>query len=181
MSINSAHISGYCGKYIFHSVCKNGVAVAKFSLAVRGLYGHLDWIPITCFGIVANNVRKYWIQGASLFLFGRIKNEMWTNKEGVRMRKFSIYAAYVEFAINGKGGKDINLSIMNGVDNDVELYENMEEVTEEEEKTSSNKALATAEMVRGKSMTATFGEVAMKKARRKPIQVKAKAEVIPDE
>ena len=81
----------------------NDVAIARFSLAVNRKFkrdgeADADFFNCTAFGKQAEFVEKYFKQGARMLLTGRVQNDNYTNKDGVKVYSVQILAEEIEFA-----------------------------------------------------------------------------------
>jgi single-strand DNA-binding protein len=159
MSINSVHLSGHLGKSISHSITKNKLSVAKFTLATKNKFNHVEWIQITTFGAVANNCVKLFQKGAKVFLEGKVKNESWVNKDGIPVRRFSIQASFVEFSGNGIANTEIDDTLI-------------EDETPQEEFPETSQKILKAEEVRKRKETNNAKKTPVKKTPVKKTPVK---------
>lgn len=78
----------------------DGKAVAEFGLAVNEGYGDkksVSFFNITAFGKTAENVSKFCGRGSSVCVIGKLKQDRWDDKEGIKRSAVKIYANNVEF------------------------------------------------------------------------------------
>ena len=88
---------------IRYSQGEKQMAVARFSLAVNRRFSRqgdtdTDFFNCTAFGKQAEFVEKYFKQGSSMLLTGRVQNDNYTNKNGERVYSVQIMADEIEFA-----------------------------------------------------------------------------------
>ncbi len=81
----------------------NQTAVARFSLAVdrrwkREGEADADFFNCTVFGKQADFVEKYLRQGIKIVVSGRIQNNNYTNKDGVKVYSVQILVDEIDFA-----------------------------------------------------------------------------------
>ena len=77
-------------------------AVASFSIAVeRRVKAEggpaADFFDCTAWGKTAEFIGKYWKKGMKAAVTGRLENELWTNKEGVKRTSTKIIVEEIEF------------------------------------------------------------------------------------
>ena len=85
---------------------EKSMAISRFTLAVdrRGGKGDTaaDFIRVVCFDKKAEFAEKYLSQGQRVLVTGSIKTGSYTNKDGIKIPTFEIYANDVEFADSKK-------------------------------------------------------------------------------
>ncbi|OHD15975.1 MAG: hypothetical protein A2086_11130 [Spirochaetes bacterium GWD1_27_9] len=97
---------------------KDGVALCKFDLAVNNstkvgdkLIQDVVYIGINVWNKVAESCAKYLKKGALIRARGRLKQNSWQDKEGVKRTKISLEASGVDFlstpSNNKNGGEKV--------------------------------------------------------------------------
>ena len=96
------------------------MAVAKFTVAVnrpvsRGTQQEnqptADFIEVVAFGKTAEVIEKYFTKGKWIGVQGRIQNNNYTNKDGVKIYTYQIIADRIEFVgskTDGQAGEAYN-------------------------------------------------------------------------
>ena len=79
------------------------MSIAKFSLAVDRKYKRdgeptADFFNCTAFGKTAEFIEKYVGKGTKLLVTGRLQNDSYTNKDGVKVTRTEIVVNDAEFA-----------------------------------------------------------------------------------
>ena len=98
----------YAGRLTKEVDCKttaNGITVAKFDVASNRVYVKGDkktesvcFLPVTCFGKVAESCSKYLSKGSGVFIEGYMELQRWTdNATGEKRQKISFIAGNVQF------------------------------------------------------------------------------------
>lgn len=91
---------------------QGGTAYCRISIAIDRRYGEqktTDWIPVTCFGKLAETVANYLDKGRLVAVEGRLEVSAY-EKEGERRTSFQIVADNVRFldraleSTDGPGG-----------------------------------------------------------------------------
>lgn len=82
-------------------------AIANFTLAVNRRFKRegdpeADFIPVTCFGKVAEIVEKYFRKGMKADIEGRIQTGSYQNKDGKTVYTWGIIADGIEFGESKK-------------------------------------------------------------------------------
>jgi single-strand DNA-binding protein len=72
-------------------------ARANFTLAVDGYNDTTSYIPITCFGKLAENVAEYTDKGHLVAVEGRISSGKYTNDQGETVYTLDVIATNVKF------------------------------------------------------------------------------------
>lgn len=79
----------------------NGSAVTNFTLALDNWKGNgetdTDFIPVTCFGKIAENTAQYCSKGSLVGIDGRIHSHSYTNKEGKNVTYVNVTADNLRF------------------------------------------------------------------------------------
>lgn len=87
---------------------ESNVAIGKFTLAINR-YGSkevtADFIPITCFGKVAENCEKHIRKGSLVAASGEIHSNTYVNKEGKKVYTYEFIANRIEFLSNSEKEK----------------------------------------------------------------------------
>ena len=100
--MNSVIISGRLTRDPELRFTQNGIAVAKFTLAVpddfKNAQGEreVNFIDITAWRQTAEFITNHSAKGLRLAVQGRLKQEKWTDKEGQNRSKVAITAEKVE-------------------------------------------------------------------------------------
>lgn len=103
--INSVSITGRLTKDVELRFSPNGVAVARFTLAVTRFYDreNSDFIQIICFKKTAESVANHMRKGSLVGVTGRIQTSSW-EKDGQRHYKTEVVADQIVF-LEPKGSK----------------------------------------------------------------------------
>ena len=88
---------------IRYSQGANPTAIARFSLAVDRRYKResgptADFFNCTAFGKQAEFVERYLKQGTKILLTGRMENNDYTNRDGVKVHSYQVTVESMEFA-----------------------------------------------------------------------------------
>ena len=88
---------------IRYSQGANPTAIARFSLAVDRRYKResgptADFFNCTAFGKQAEFVERYLKQGTKILLTGRMENNHYTNRDGVKVHSYQVTVESMEFA-----------------------------------------------------------------------------------
>ncbi|MGN7284314.1 single-stranded DNA-binding protein [Shouchella rhizosphaerae] len=96
--INSVSITGRLTKDVELRFSPNGVAVARFTLAVTRFYDreNSDFIQIICFKKTAESVANHMRKGSLVGVTGRIQTSSW-EKDGQRHYKTEVVADQIVF------------------------------------------------------------------------------------
>ena len=87
------------------------MAVARFTVAVdrpprgdsQGDQPTADFIDVTAFGKTAEIIEKFFAKGKWIGVQGRIQNNNYTNKDGVKIYGYQVVADRIEFIGNKDG------------------------------------------------------------------------------
>lgn len=109
-SLNKVMLIGNAGKDADLRYTANGLAQARFSLAVnnrrRGQSGewedNTEWFNIVLFGDTAERVSQYITKGKPLYVEGRIQTRTWDDQEGQKRTSVEVIANAVQLL----GGRD---------------------------------------------------------------------------
>jgi single-strand DNA-binding protein len=93
---NTQHI-GRLVKAPRFTISNGDKARANFTLAVDGYNDTTSYIPITCFGKLAENVAEYTDKGHLVAIEGRISSGKYTNDQGETVYTLDIIATNVKF------------------------------------------------------------------------------------
>jgi single-strand DNA-binding protein len=92
-----------------------GTAIANFRIAVNGNYksnGELvkktTWVPIVCFGRLAEICGKYLEKGKQVFISGEFSVRSWDDQDGNKRYMTEINARDVQFLGGSRGGASNN-------------------------------------------------------------------------
>ena len=88
---------------IRYSQGANPTAIARFSLAADRRYKRengptADFFNCTAFGKQAEFVERYLKQGTKILLSGRMENNDYTNRDGVKIHSYQVVTESIEFA-----------------------------------------------------------------------------------
>ena len=81
-----------------YSQGEKSTAIANVGIAVnrKGKKDEVDFFDITAFGSTAEFLEKYTKKGTKILVKGRLQNDTYTNKDGVKVSKVKIIAEDVE-------------------------------------------------------------------------------------
>lgn len=110
MNVNKAIIVGRLGKDPEVKHLESGQTVTKFSLAVSETWSGKDgkkqetteWINVSVFGKVAENVGQYLKKGMEAYVEGKIQTRKWEDKEGKTQHSTEILARVVQWTFPPK-------------------------------------------------------------------------------
>lgn len=113
-SVNRAILVGNLGTDVEIRYTQSGKAVANFSLATSETRvdaagtkeSHTTWHKITVWGKQAELCKEYLSKGRSVYVEGRIQNDSYTDKEGIKRFSTSIQSNNVVFLGSAKGNSD---------------------------------------------------------------------------
>lgn len=96
--MNSITVIGNLGQHPEIKFFENGNSVAKFTIADRQKKKDLPpiWWLIECWGKSAEFAANYCAKGDKVAVAGSIKQDQWTNKEGVEVTKLVLTANNIE-------------------------------------------------------------------------------------
>ena len=95
--MNSIHIIGRLTKAPRFTVTTTDKARVNFTLAVDGANGTPDYVPVTCFGKLAENVAEYTDKGHLVAVEGRIASGKYTNDQGETVYTLDVLGNRVTF------------------------------------------------------------------------------------
>lgn len=100
--MNSVFLIGNLTKdpEVAYKVGDDPLAVGRFTVAVNDGYGdrqRTDFIPVVCFGKIAENCERYLSKGSKVAISGRIQTGSYENKEGRKVYTTDVIANNVEF------------------------------------------------------------------------------------
>ena len=109
-SLNKVMLIGNAGKDADLRYTANGLAQARFSIAVnnrrRGQSGEwedqTEWFNIVIFGDMAERVSQYITKGKPVFVEGRIQTRTWDDQEGQKRTSIDVIASGIQLL----GGRD---------------------------------------------------------------------------
>ena len=113
-SFNKVFLMGNLTRDLEIRYTPGGVAVTTIGLAVNQKFGKGDdakeealFVDVTVFGKTAENCTAYLSKGSPIFVEGRMKLDMWNDKEtGAKRSKISVTALSVQFLSSGKGKQE---------------------------------------------------------------------------
>ena len=87
---------------------QSGVSVTRFKVAVDAYSKDgekkADFIPCTAWRGTADFIAKYFTKGQEILVFGAMKNNDYTDKEGVKHYGFDLLVSQAEFCGSKAGG-----------------------------------------------------------------------------
>ena len=95
--MNSTHLVGRLTKAPILTVTSSDKARVSFTLAVDGYNNTTDFLRVTCFGKLAENVAEYTDKGHLVSVEGRISSGKYTNDAGETVYTLDVIAARVGF------------------------------------------------------------------------------------
>ena len=95
--MNSIHLIGRLTKAPRFTITSTDKARVNFTLAIDGTNGTPDYVPVTCFGKLAENVAEYTDKGHLVAVEGRISSGKYTNDAGETVYTLDVIAARVGF------------------------------------------------------------------------------------
>lgn len=109
VSINKVMLGGNLTKDPEVRFLSNEQAVAKFDLAINRRFKDKDGNPreevtfVSCeaWGRTAELVGQYLVKGRSCFVEGRLKLDLWDDKDGQKRQKMKVVADSVQFLDSG--------------------------------------------------------------------------------
>ena len=99
MNYNKIIVAGHLGADPESKVTPNGKNVCSFNLAVgfgSGDYKGTAWIPVTCWGKLAETCSQYLGKGSNVLVEGHIRQDNWETGQGKRSR-LVVWAEQVRF------------------------------------------------------------------------------------
>jgi len=99
MALNSICLVGNLTKDPELKETPNGKSVLNFTVAVdeRGSKEHTNFIPVTCWGKLAELVAEYQTKGNKVAVTGRLYQDSWENEEGEKRSAIKVIAENVDF------------------------------------------------------------------------------------
>lgn len=82
---------------------QEGMAIARFTLAVDRIKEGTDFPSCNAFGKTAEFVEKYFKKGMKVALEGRLQTGSYTNKDNVKVYTTDVIAEHVEFCEKKEG------------------------------------------------------------------------------
>ena len=95
--MNSIHLIGRLTKAPRLTITSTDKTRVNFTLAVDGTNGTPDYIPVTCFSKLAENVAEYTDKGHLVAVEGRISSGKYVNDAGETVYLLDVIANRVEF------------------------------------------------------------------------------------
>ena len=95
--MNSIHLIGRLTKTPRLTVTSTDKTRVNFTLAVDGTNGTPDYVPVTCFSKLAENVAEYTDKGHLVAVEGRISSGKYVNDTGETVYTLDVIANRVEF------------------------------------------------------------------------------------
>ena len=95
--MNSIHIIGRLTKAPRFTITSTDKTRVNFTLAVDGTNGTPDYVPVTCFSKLAENVAEYSDKGHQVAVEGRISSGKYTNEAGETVYTLDIIAHRITF------------------------------------------------------------------------------------
>ena len=112
MALNSVCLVGNLTRDPELKETPNGKPVLNFTVAVneRGNKEHTNFIPVTCWGKLAELVAEYQTKGNKVVVEGRLHQDNWETEEGEKRSAVKVVAENVDFLTPKKdkdeGGKE---------------------------------------------------------------------------
>ena len=95
--MNSIHLIGRLTKAPRLTITSTDTTRVNFTLAVDGANGTPDYVPVTCFGKLAENVAEYTDKGHLVAVEGRISSGKYVNDAGETIYTLDILGNRVTF------------------------------------------------------------------------------------
>ena len=95
--MNSIHLIGRLTKAPRLTVTSTDKTRVNFTLAIEGTNGTPDYVPVTVFGKLAENVAEYTDKGHLVAVEGRISSGEYTNDQGETVYTLDILGNRVTF------------------------------------------------------------------------------------
>lgn len=114
---------GYLGRDPEVRYCRQGTAVAQFSVATTErwkdksgeLQEHTEWFAVKAFGRRAEIAGEYLHKGSRVYIEGRMRTESWDDKQIKHYRNL-VYVDKIEFLDSGGNGKGHREPTASGAD-----------------------------------------------------------------
>lgn len=111
--LNLVIIAGNVGRDPEVKYTQSGGAIAKFSVAVSetwkgqdgGQKERTEWVPVVCFGRLAEICEKYLAKGNLAFVVGKFRSREYEH-EGEKRKVVEIIADKIQFSGRKKGEED---------------------------------------------------------------------------
>lgn len=111
MSFNKIHICGYLGREPELRYTPSGTAVVNISVATTekrknregNLQEYTTWFRATAFGKTAELINQHFQKGSPIYLTGKLRQEQYTDREGVERYSLEVSVDGFEF-VGGKEG-----------------------------------------------------------------------------
>ena len=97
------HLIGRMTKAPRYTVTSNDKSRVNFTLAIDGTNGTPDYVPVTCFGKLADSVAEYTDKGHLVAVEGRIASGKYTNDTGETVYTLDVLGNRVTFLKAPKG------------------------------------------------------------------------------
>ena len=101
--MNTVHLIGRMTKAPRYTVTSNDKSRVNFTLAIDGTNGTPDYVPVTCFGKLADSVAEYTDKGHLVAVEGRIASGKYTNDTGETVYTLDVIGNRVTFLKAPKG------------------------------------------------------------------------------
>ena len=95
--MNSIHLIGRMTKAPRLTITSTDKTRVNFTLAVDGANGTPDYVPVTCFSKLAENVAEYTDKGHLVAVEGRISSGKYTNDAGETVYTLDVIATRITF------------------------------------------------------------------------------------
>ena len=112
MSMNKVFLVGRTTKDVEKKELQSGQSVASFSLAVDRAYANkegtreADFIPITAWGKLAENLEQYTKKGTLISVVGRLQRRSYKDKNGKDVYVMEVIAEEISFLAKPQGDKE---------------------------------------------------------------------------
>jgi single-strand DNA-binding protein len=122
-SFNKIVMVGYLGRDPEISYTPQGTAVCNFSIATTEkrkdrsgeLQDHTTWFRVTAWGRQAENANQYLAKGRQVYVEGRLRQEEYTDREGILRTSLSVTATDIYF-LDSRNGSAQPYSVDTGQD-----------------------------------------------------------------
>ena len=99
MSVNKVILLGYVGKDPVVRYPEKGLAIASFSLATNERHGDIErteWHNIVMTGKNGEFAEKYIRKGSRMYLEGKLRTRIWTDRLEIKHNVTEIYVDFFE-------------------------------------------------------------------------------------
>lgn len=126
--VNKVFLLGRLGKDPEVKYFDNQRVVANFSMATNEVFldkngqkvEQTDWHQIEMWDALAKNAEKVLKKGRTVFIEGKLKNETWVDKEGVKKSNVKIRALQFQVISSPPNNEHKSHNDLEGIDNSLE-------------------------------------------------------------